>query len=231
MAHATAISHRRQREDLVRAVAMHERCTDRGDGGSGRDGFATDRSAWWPYTDPVRTRSVPENPPGTLGLRRDPALVPLSQDHHAALMQAQALTRAASGIAPYTGPPERTARGFLAFRQSELLGHFGDEEGALFPAAERVDPEGTARVRSEHAELHALSRGLEEALDNGSDPRPIMAKLGSLLHDHVRFEERAWFEALQTRLSEDDLARLGRALESRRAARGRGPGCALPPSR
>lgn len=210
---------------------MHERCTDHGDGGSGRDNFATERSAWWPYTGPVRTRTVPENPPGTLGLRRDPALVPLSQDHHAALMQAQALTRAAAGIAPYTGPPERTARGFLAFRQAELLGHFGDEEGVLFPAAERVDPEGTARVRTEHAELHTLSTALEQALDTGRDPRPIMAKLGSLLHDHVRFEERAWFERLQERLASGELLEIGRELETRREARGRGPGCALPPLR
>lgn len=62
-------------------------------------------------------------------------------------MQAQALSRAAAGIPPYTGPPDRTARGFLAFRQSELLGHFSDEEAVLLPAAERVDPEGSAPAR------------------------------------------------------------------------------------
>jgi Hemerythrin HHE cation binding domain len=179
----------------------------------------------------MSVRSVPENPPGTLGLRRDPALVPLSQDHHAALMQAQALSRAAEGIAPYTGSPERTARGFLAFREAELLGHFGDEEAVLFPAAERVDPEGTARVRAEHAEMHTLVGALERALDEGRDPRLIMAELGSLLHDHVRFEERAWFEALQARLAAQELARIGRELDARREARGRGPGCSLPPPR
>lgn len=176
-------------------------------------------------------RTVPENPPGTLGLRRDPALVPLSQDHHAALMQAQALSRSAAGTPPYTGPPERTARGFLAFRQAELLGHFGDEEDVLFPAAERVDPEGTARVRAEHAAMHALAASLEEALAESHDPRPIMAELGSLLHDHVRFEERAWFETLQERLPSGELLTIGSELEARREARGRGPGCALPPPR
>lgn len=176
-------------------------------------------------------RTVPENPTGTLGLRRDPALVPLSQDHHAALMQAQALSRSAAGTPPYTGPPERTARGFLAFRQAELLGHFGDEEDVLFPVAERVDPEGTARVRVEHAAMHALAASLEEALAESNDPRPIMAQLGSLLHDHVRFEERAWFETLQERLGADELARLGRELAAHREARGRGAGCAMRPAR
>ncbi|HET7293619.1 MAG TPA: hemerythrin domain-containing protein [Vicinamibacteria bacterium] len=179
----------------------------------------------------MSVRAVPENPPGTLGLRRDPALVPLSQDHHAALVQAQALTRAAAGLAPYEGPAAGTARGFLAFRQAELLGHFDDEETVLFPAASRVDPAATERVRAEHAEMDALAASLELALDGGRDPRPIMAQLGSLLHDHVRFEERAWFESLQARLPAAELARIGRELEARREARGRGPGCALPPRR
>ena len=176
-------------------------------------------------------RTVPENPPGTLGLRRDPALVPLSQDHHAALMQAQALSRAAAGIPPFTGPPEGTARGFLAFRQSELLGHFSDEEAVLLPAAERVDPEGSARLRSEHAEMNRLAAALQSSLDAGHDTRPLMAELGSLLHDHVRFEERAFFETLQERLGADELARLGRELAAHREARGRGAGCAMRPSR
>ena len=210
---------------------MHERRTFRAKAGSAAwDGFATDPRSGG-YTDAVGVRTIPENPPGTLSLRRDPALVPLSQDHHAALMQAQALSRAAAGVAPYAGKPERTARAFLAFRQAELLGHFGDEEDVLFPAAERVDPEGTARVRSEHAELHALAGTLEGALAEGRDPRPIMAQLGSLLHDHVRFEERAWFEALQARLLSEELARIGRELEAHREARGRGRGCSLPPPR
>lgn len=146
-------------------------------------------------------------------------------------MQAQALSRAAAGIAPYTGPAERTARAFLAFRQAELLGHFGDEEEVLFPAAGQVAPEGTARVRSEHGQMHELARALEQALGEGRDPRPSMALLGSLLHDHVRFEERSWFESLQARLSAEELARIGRELEARREARGRGKGCALPPPR
>ncbi len=183
------------------------------------------------YTHPVKVRIVPENPPGTLGLRRDPALLPLSQDHHAALMQAQALSRAGAGIPPYTGPADRTARGFLAFRQNQLLGHFADEEHVVIPVAERVDPEGTARVRAEHAQMNALAAMLEAALAEGRDPRPIMAELGSLLHDHVRFEERAWFETLQARLGVAEMQNLGRKIEAHREARGRGPGCALPPPR
>jgi len=179
-------------------------------------------------------RAVPENPPGTPGLKRAPALVPLSQDHHAALVQAQALSRAAIGKAPYDAPgaTERVARGFLAFRDSELLGHFGDEEEVLLPASEAVDPEGSARVRDEHAQMRALAEALEQALAAGHDLRTTLSELGSLLHDHVRYEERAFFETLQARLGAEELDRLGRAIAARREARGiTGATCALPPPR
>lgn len=180
-------------------------------------------------------RSVPENPPGTPGLKRAAALVPLSQDHHAALVQAQALRRAAAGTTPYDGEgaPERVARGFLAFREAELVGHFGDEEQVLLPASLAVDPEGSARVRGEHAQMNALAAALQQALAGGRDPRPVMAELGSLLHDHVRYEERAYFETLQARLGAEELERLGRAIQARREARGlgSGPTCAVPPPR
>lgn len=176
---------------------------------------------------------MPDNPPGTPGLKRDPALVPLSQDHHAALVHAQALSRAAEGRPPYDRPasPQRVARAFMGFRKAELVGHFSDEEQVIFPLAEAVDPQGTARVRAEHVEMNALAARLEASLAAGDDPRPVMAELGALLHDHVRFEERAWFETLQARLGTDVLERLGRDIAAHRDARGRGPGCALPPPR
>jgi hypothetical protein len=179
-------------------------------------------------------RVVPENPPGTPGLRRAAALVPLSQDHHAALVQAQALSRAAVGRTPYhrPGAPERVARSFLAFRQAELVGHFGDEEEILLPASRHVDPEGSERVRAEHAQMNALAAALDAALATGHDLRPVMGELGSLLHDHVRYEERAFFETLQARLGEAELDRLGRAILVRREARGlSGATCAVPPPR
>jgi hypothetical protein len=37
-------------------------------------------------------------------------------------------------------------------------------------------------------------------------------ELGTLLHDHVRFEERELFPLLEDRLSEPQLERLGAAL-------------------
>jgi hypothetical protein len=55
-----------------------------------------------------------------------------------------------------------------------------------------------------------------------------MSEIGQMLHDHVRFEERIFFESIQSRLSVEELQRIGEAIEGHRKARGRGEGCALP---
>ena len=85
--------------------------------------------------------------------------------------------------------------------------------------------EGVARLRAEHVEIADLVARLAAALDVGEDPREPMAEIGWLVHDHVRYEERALFEGAQARLSADALAGVGRALAAHRSARGLAPGC------
>jgi hypothetical protein len=174
----------------------------------------------------VTQRVVPENPPGTSGLKRDPALVWLSRDHHFALREALWLRRSAAG-----GSLEKaaaTARDFLLFYRDELVGHIADEEEALLPLVPDVDPAGAARLLAEHAEIHGLTARLVEHLEGDGDPRPVMADLGALLNDHVRFEERGFFMAVQERLTPEELRGVGEALDRHRAARGRGPSCPIP---
>lgn len=172
-------------------------------------------------------RVVPQNPPGTNGLKRHPALVALSRDHHGALMQALWLRRAAQVSNVAAAAP--VAEEFLAFYTNELLGHFADEEEVLLPVAAHADPEGADRIRSEHAELHAWTARLREALAAGTDARTAAGHLGQLLDDHVRFEERSFFMAVQAVLSDTELSGLERAMNEHREARGAVPGCALPP--
>jgi hemerythrin-like domain-containing protein len=169
-------------------------------------------------------REVPPALPGSRSLKRDPALVELSRDHHAALVHALELRRAR------TAPVEeavRCARAFLDFVEAELAGHFADEEVVLLPVAESLNPQEAERVRAEHRELERLTSGLRERLRSAAPTGPLCGEIGELLHDHVRFEERTFFEGLQRALGAEALEGLGRALAARRVERGRGPGCAL----
>jgi iron-sulfur cluster repair protein YtfE (RIC family) len=146
------------------------------------------------------------------GLYRAPALVPLSRDHHEALVQALLLRRSA-------GRPA-AALAFLDFHRAELEGHMADEEDVVLPAAETVDPLGTARIREEHGEIRGLATALAAAVKAGEEIAATMESLSRLLHDHVRYEERVFFMGLQEALPGDALESMGAALEAHRAARG-----------
>ena len=123
----------------------------------------------------------------------------------------------------------RAARAFLDFIERELRGHIADEEDALLPRARHADAAAAQRILAEHRELLALSAEIARALEAGSDLRSPMAEAGQLLDDHVRYEERHFFEAVQRALPAADLDEIGRAIEASRAARGvAGPACARP---
>jgi hypothetical protein len=172
-------------------------------------------------------RDVPRNPPGTPGLRRDPALVPLSRDHHEALVQVFGLRRAAAAGMPAL---RAAASDFTGYFRDELVGHMKDEEEVVLPAAPSADPAGAERIRTEHEELRALAARVEGLLQRGPEEALVEAtrELAQLLDDHVRFEERAYFMRVQEVLPPEALRALGERLEAFRSARGRVESCRLP---
>ena len=159
------------------------------------------------------SRSAAPSPPGMRGLKRDPALLPLSRDHHFALRQCLWLRRAAG--AADVAAAARVARDYLDFHRDELVAHMADEEAIVFPAFDPFDGAATDRLRREHREIDGLTSGLRARLDEGGDPRPLMAEIASLLDDHVRYEERAYFMAVQERLPAARLRAIGEALARR----------------
>jgi hypothetical protein len=138
-------------------------------------------------------------------VKRSAALAALSRDHHHALDAALRLRRAdAGGLAAAVGH-------FQAFWHPEGRTHFEIEEALILPALPESDAEwrdACARVRDEHARIRARAGALP------SESVEAAHELGQLLHDHVRFEERHLFALLEARLPEDELARLGEAVEA-----------------
>jgi hemerythrin-like domain-containing protein len=153
-------------------------------------------------------------------IRRDPRLVPLSHDHHQALARAREATLAVDGT--QVRDLDELARACAAFFDEHLEPHFKKEERYLVPAyAARFgkDDELLDRVRQEHATLRTLTRRLTDP----DDTAPMNGRLAAwalALQDHVRFEEREWFESIQNSLSKAELDKLGAKL-----AEGPGPAC------
>ena len=53
------------------------------------------------------------------------------------------------------------------------------------------------RILREHMELHGLVRALRAAAAAGDVPPQALRRLGELLHDHVRAEERELFQEIE----------------------------------
>ncbi|MGE5408196.1 MAG: hemerythrin domain-containing protein [Syntrophothermus sp.] len=133
------------------------------------------------------------------GGKRAEALQPLSRDHLRALLTAKALKEATDA--------GEARRRFLEFWQGGGARHFRVEEEVLLPWWARyaeVDREGVARMLEEHLEMRRQALRLEA----GEGSLDELRGLGALLHDHVRFEERRLFPAIEGALDADQLARL-----------------------
>lgn len=137
---------------------------------------------------------------------RQPALQPLSRDHHQALAIALRLVR--SNVD--TAPSVRDA--FLRYWLSDGREHFRAEEEILLPTfANHADPQHPLVTRVLHDHLlirrHAIriERGLEEPLWR-------LRELGVLMSDHVRLEERELFPLVEEHVPPDELSWLALSL-------------------
>src|SRR5690606_35682769 len=124
-------------------------------------------------------------------LQRHPSLQPLSRDHYLGLVHARRMVRAADA-------DDIERRGalaaFLDAWDIEIAAHFDDEERLLAPLA---PPAGRERLLREHRELRDLvdeARLRRREIDPGAD---WLADLGQRLNDHIRWEERELFTAIQ----------------------------------
>jgi hemerythrin-like domain-containing protein len=142
-------------------------------------------------------------------LKRSPALAALSRDHHHALDAARRLRRAA------VGDLDATTEHLRAFWDRRGRAHLEIEERLILPALPETDGEwreATARCLDEHARIRSAADFL--IAHGGAAGVEAAHVLGQLLHDHVRFEERHLFGLLEERLPDEDLARLGDAVDS-----------------
>lgn len=144
-------------------------------------------------------------------MRRAPALRPLSDDHHGALVLARRCRRAARS--PRSDEAARVREAVIGAWTAELAPHFAIEEEALLPALRELGETGFAEgIRGDHGALRAL-----HARIRAGHPEPNAAlgealeAFGRLLERHVRYEEREVFAGVQDRLTPEQCEALGRA--------------------
>jgi len=145
-------------------------------------------------------------------MKRHPALIPLSRDHHDGLVQAVRLRRAAAdGDA---SARLAAARGLVEFFRDHVRGPLRDEEEELFPlllSHVQSQPAPLREARVQHVQLEGFARTLEIAVAAGIVDRETLDAAGELLDAHIRLEERQLFPLIEQLVPDDELQRLGLA--------------------
>ena len=129
-------------------------------------------------------------------MKRHRRLVPLSHDHHHALVEARRLQSAAGGN---DRAVTEAATAFLQFFREETVKHFREEEEFVFPLVVKGDvvPDLVLEALAQHVRIHARVQRMEQQLVAGLVEADELSELGKQLHDHVRFEERQLFPLVE----------------------------------
>lgn len=138
-------------------------------------------------------------------LKRHPALIPLSQDHHFGLLLSWKIRQ---GI--QKGIDYRRIKEYLKYFMLEHLEvHFHVEEETLFTYLAKNDLL-RKEAESQHESLRALFWKIdreEKVLEND------LRQFADDLEKHIRFEERKLFPYIQVELPETELAEFQQKME------------------
>jgi iron-sulfur cluster repair protein YtfE (RIC family) len=129
-------------------------------------------------------------------IKRHPALVSLSRDHHFGLLLVWKIKQ---GLAKHIAL-ERIRDYVVYFFENDLDQHFREEEQTLFP---KLPINNALRIRAEQE--HAFIYKLVERLRTEEVKDTLLREFADRLMDHIRFEERELFALLQETLTDAEL--------------------------
>ncbi len=144
-------------------------------------------------------------------MQRHPHLVPLSHQHHDALALCVLVERSLIADGSDANLARQAAKA-VNFSRTEGENHFTLEEEILFPLVERAlgGHPLLPTLLDEHRKLRELVLRLERA-----PVREDIEAFTTLLRQHVRKEERDFFEDVQARLPEAELAQAASEIRTR----------------
>lgn len=133
---------------------------------------------------------------------RHSSLIPLSHDHHEALLIALRLKKG--------GPTSRNdhlwstdlgkqIHSLQLYFERELLPHFKLEEEILFPIAARLDElqQTVTNLLAQHQKMREMIGEISQITEDDERSKKMLTDFGILLESHVRSEERELFPKLE----------------------------------
>lgn len=137
-------------------------------------------------------------------MKRIDELKELSREHHTALLIARRCIKLNDADELHI---KKLWRGVRTFFNTDLVPHFRTEESCIAPVLKNTgEYQLYNRLLSEHA-------ALREIMGNENPAPADINSFGSLLKNHIRFEENELFDHVQRSFSPQQLKRIQRASE------------------
>jgi hemerythrin-like domain-containing protein len=147
--------------------------------------------------------------------RRHNSLIPLSHDHHHALVLCLRIHRGLEGQSEDEAWLKSTAEGAIRFYESDLTPHFKVEEEVWFPAMQSFPkaPAFIEELLSEHRALERFIERLRRPNDQGLEE--TLRQFADLLKAHIRKEENSLFPLYEECISQELADRIGQKIKLR----------------
>ena len=148
-------------------------------------------------------------------MKRKKELVPLSWEHHSALVNANRIKLGLNVSADLNRIFE-----FLDYVwRHDLEPHFRREEDILLhgESQHRLSKENLAEFHRQHQSLRALFKEISQRPPATAE---LLQDFAQLLIEHVQFEERAFFPEIEQKYDRAELTEIGRLLKEAHV-----PGC------
>jgi hypothetical protein len=146
-------------------------------------------------------------------MKRHPALVRLSQEHHHGLVMCMRIERETRLADPDV--IRRLYSDLIAFWAAGLLPHFRAENECLLARLVRrvdLDDERIRRTQRDHLGIEALVAEMRDTQDPGLRKEALI-RFAQRLREHIRWEEEVLFETTQTTLKAPEMRFLQAHLE------------------
>jgi len=134
-------------------------------------------------------------------MKRNENLMPLSRDHHFGLLCVWKIKEGLENDISYN-----RIKDYVNYFWTEKLSHHFKTEDKVFESIER--DEKFLKMENEHLEIEKLVD-----LINQSEDKNLLFAFAEALKCHIRFEEREMFPALEQKLSDAELSKIGTELE------------------
>jgi len=139
-------------------------------------------------------------------IKRNPAIVELSKDHHFGLLL---IWKTREGLKKSI-EPERISRYIIHFFETELKTHFKEEEELLFVEVAQNN-KLRMQAEAEHKDIYELIENIRTTRGD----KDLIQTFANTLEKHIRFEERQLFNYLQDNIPASTLSQIASELKSK----------------